>query len=317
MKAQLFTAVAAGALLAAMPAFAQKSKDTLRVAFAESINSADVDVDPKPETSFTGRSVFDSLIYYSADAAAFKPLLAKSWKRVNPTTIEFELRDDIKWHDGEPFDADDVVFTIKHVLDKKVKYRFKRNTLFIKNAEKLGKYKVRLTSKKLNPVDMARYAVSLRIRPQHAQSKFKNWQDFGSKNPVGTGPYKVVSLDSNKGLVLERSESYGHGKEAGLSAKIKRIHAIPIPDVQTQVAQMLAWLEDTTGLPVSFSSSSTASSERQAVQEQSKASASSRQILEANSTTLSGSWSLMPWFPDAAATGSPSKFSTSKPMASK
>jgi peptide/nickel transport system substrate-binding protein len=239
MKAQLFTAVAAGALLAAMPAFAQKSKDTLRVAFAESINSADVDVDPKPETSFTGRSVFDSLIYYSADAAAFKPLLAKSWKRVNPTTIEFELRDDIKWHDGEPFDADDVVFTIKHVLDKKVKYRFKRNTLFIKNAEKLGKYKVRLTSKKLNPVDMARYAVSLRIRPQHAQSKFKNWQDFGRKNPVGTGPYKVVSLDSNKGLVLERSESYGHGKEAGLSAKIKRIHAIPIPDVQTQVAQML------------------------------------------------------------------------------
>ena len=95
MKAQLLTAVAAGAMLAAMPAFAQKSKDTLRVAFAESINSADVDVDPKPETSFTGRSVFDSLIYYSADAAAFKPLLAKSWKRVNPTTIEFELRDDV------------------------------------------------------------------------------------------------------------------------------------------------------------------------------------------------------------------------------
>ena len=239
MKAHLLTAVAASALLAAFPAYAQKSKNTLRVAFVESINSADMDVDPKPETSFTGRSIFDSLIYYSADAAAFKPLLAKSWKRINSSTVEFELRDDIKWHDGEQFDADDVVFSVNHVLDKKVKYRFKRNTLFIKKAEKLGKYKVRLIAKKSTPIDMARYAISLRIRPQHAQSKFSNWQDFGRKNPVGTGVYKVASLDKDKGIVLERNEIYGHGKEAGISAKVKRIHAIPIPDVQTQVAQML------------------------------------------------------------------------------
>jgi peptide/nickel transport system substrate-binding protein len=239
MKAQLITAVAASALLAAAPAFAQKSKDTVRIAFVESINSADMDVDPKPETSFTGRSVFDGLIYYSVDAAGFKPLLAKSWKRVSPTSVEFVLRDDIKWHDGEPFDADDVIFSVNHVLDKNVKYRFKRNTMFIKNAEKLGKYKVRLTAKKANPVDLARYAISLRIRPQHAQSKFANWQDFGRKNPVGTGAYKVASLDKDKGIVLERNDNFGHGKEAGLVAKVKRIHAIPIPDVQTQVAQML------------------------------------------------------------------------------
>jgi peptide/nickel transport system substrate-binding protein len=148
------------------------------------------------------------------------------------------LRDDAKWHDGEPF-ADDVVFTVNHVLDKKVKYRFKRNTMFIKNAEKLGKYKVRLTAKKATPVDLARYALSLRIRPQHAQSKFKNWQNLGRKNPVGTGPYKVASLDANRGIVLERNEDFRHGKEAGLVAKVKRIHAIPIPDVQTQVAQLL------------------------------------------------------------------------------
>ena len=53
-------------------------------------------------------------------------------------------------------------------------------------------------------------------------------------------------------------------------------------------------LDDTTGLPVRFSNSSAASSERQAVHEHNSASASSRQMLEANSTTLEGSWLLMP-----------------------
>jgi hypothetical protein len=48
MKAHLVTAVAASALLAATPAMAQKSKDTVRIVFAESINWADSDVDPKP-----------------------------------------------------------------------------------------------------------------------------------------------------------------------------------------------------------------------------------------------------------------------------
>jgi hypothetical protein len=62
-------------------------------------------------------------------------------------------------------------------------------------------------------------------------------------------------------------------------------------------------------------SSATASTERQAVHEQSRTSASGRQTFEAKATTFSGSWSLMPWLPDAAALGSPSTFSTSKPSA--
>src|SRR5947207_1729682 len=66
---------------------------------------------------------------------------------------------------------------------------------------------------------------------------------------------------------------------------------------------MLAWLELTTGLPVSRSNSATASSERQAVHEHSSESASGRHAFDANATTSSGSWSLIPWLPEAAARG--------------
>lgn len=239
MKIQLLTAVSAAALLAVSPALAQKSKDTVRIGFKESINSADADVDPKPETSFTNKGVFDGLIYYSADAASYKPNLAKSWKHISPTTVEFKLQENVKWHDGEPFDADDVVFTVNHLTAKATKFRFKRNLAFIKGAEKIDKYTVRISAKKATPIDLARYAISLRIRPEHAQKKFAKWQDFGRKNPVGTSMYRVASLDTNRGIILERNDDFKHGKEAGIAAHVKRIHAIPIPDDQTQIAQLL------------------------------------------------------------------------------
>src|SRR5262245_54614503 len=78
---------------------------------------------------------------------------------------------------------------------------------------------------------------------------------------------------------------------------------------------MLAWFEVTTSLPVRRSSSATASTERHAVHEQSRASASGRHTREAKATTSSGSLSLMPWLPEAAALGSPSTLSTSKSKA--
>ena len=239
MQKHLLVVVSAAALMAVAPAWAQKSKDTVRIAFKESINTVDSSVDPKPETSLTNKGVFDGLIYYNADRAKYTPKLAQSWKRISPTTVEFKLNPNVKWHDGEPFDADDVVYTVNHVLNPKTKFRFKRNTLFIRNAEKIDKHTVRITAKKPTPTDLARYAISLQIRPQHAQSKFKKWSDFGRKNPVGTGMYKVVTLDTNKGVLLERNADFKHGKAAGVAANIKWIHAIPIPDDQTQFAQLL------------------------------------------------------------------------------
>ena len=100
--------VAAG--LITSPVMAQKSKDTLRIGFYDPISIVDATYDPKPETGFLSGAVYDNLLAYDRKSGEFKPSLAKSWKRIGAKTIEFKLRDDVKFHDGSEFDADDVVY---------------------------------------------------------------------------------------------------------------------------------------------------------------------------------------------------------------
>ena len=168
----------------------------------------------------------------------FEPLLAKAWRRVNPTTFEFKLRDDITFHDGSALDADDVVYTINWLSDPKVKFRIKTRFSWIKKATKVDRYTVRITTKGPRAVALARFAVSAPIFPSEVHSGYKNKVGFGKK-PVGTGPYKVVSVDPNKGIRLVRNHAYKHGAPSKPAGQIENVHILPIPDVQTQVAQMI------------------------------------------------------------------------------
>ena len=117
-----------GALLAASvtlamgaPALAQKSADTLRITWREAIP----DVDPYYNSQRTGMVVafqaFDCLAYRDPKTMEMKPALATSWKQLDATTIDFTLREGVTFQNGDPFTADDVVYTINTIIhDKKV-----------------------------------------------------------------------------------------------------------------------------------------------------------------------------------------------------
>src|SRR5450759_1543167 len=117
-----------GALLAACmtlataaPALAQKSADTLRITWREAIP----DVDPYYNSQRTGMVVafqaFDCLMYRDPITMDIKPALATSWKQVDDTTIDFTLRQGVTFQNGDPFTADDVVYTINTIIhDKRV-----------------------------------------------------------------------------------------------------------------------------------------------------------------------------------------------------
>ncbi|MDA0238805.1 MAG: ABC transporter substrate-binding protein [Proteobacteria bacterium] len=228
---------ALGIAVLATPAFAQKSKDTLRVAYSDPISMVDLIFDPKPETALTARMVHDGLLHYDEKTSQFKPLLAKSWRQTNPTTIEFDLRDDVTYHNGSKFDADDVTYTVNWLIDPKTRVRFKTNYTWIARVEKLGQYKVRIIAKRPSPIAMLRLAYSVPIYPSDVHGTLKVKSDFG-RNPVGTGPYRVVSIDPNKGLVMEKNAGYKHGG-TWKKASVGRLHALPMPDKQTQTAQLI------------------------------------------------------------------------------
>ena len=68
--------------------------------------------------------------------------------------------------------------------------------------------------------------------------KMQDKADYGRLNPVGTGIYKVNQLDPNKGIIIERYTGYNTSPSAK-KASIKYMHGIPLPDRQTQAAQMM------------------------------------------------------------------------------
>ena len=227
-----------GSIVFTTNALAQKSKDTLRIAFADPISVIDLAYDPKPEIALTARIVYDGLVHYDDFTGKFYPLLAKSWKRIDAKTMDFDLRDDVKFHDGSEFDADDVVYTINWLINPKTRIRFKTNYIWINKVEKINKYKVRIHTKRPVAVGLMRLAKSILIYPSDTHGKLKAKNTFGKK-PIGTGPLKVTQVDPNKGIILVRNDDYNHGGTWKPKPKIKTIIAKSIPDVQTRIAQLL------------------------------------------------------------------------------
>ncbi|MEE2746569.1 MAG: ABC transporter substrate-binding protein [Pseudomonadota bacterium] len=225
-------------LLYSATAIAQKSKNTVRIGYYDPISMVDAVYDPKPETGLTTRVVYDNLVGFDRNTGEFKPLLAKSWKRIDPRTIEFKLRTDIKFHDGSDFDADDVVYTINWLADPKVKFRIKSRYFWISKAVKIDRYTVRVLSKRPQASALMRLALSTNIYPSDVHSKLKVKSTFG-RNGIGTGPYKIVSVDPNKGVILEKNPGYKHGGPWKPAGKVNRVHLVPIPETQTQIAQLL------------------------------------------------------------------------------
>jgi peptide/nickel transport system substrate-binding protein len=231
--------IATALLLGAAPAAAQKAKDTLRVAFTDPISTILDMEDPKPETRITTAAVFDWLVCYDRISRSFAPLLAKSWSQIDDRTIELVLRDDVVFHDGSKLSADDVVYTLSWAIDPQNKLRYAAEDLaWLERAEKIDDHRVRVVAKQPTPLALVRLAISAPILPAKLHAAYASKSDFGRKTPIGTGPYKVASFDGSTGIVLVRNDDYKLASSCRSGASIGRIAALPIPDLQTQVAQL-------------------------------------------------------------------------------
>jgi peptide/nickel transport system substrate-binding protein len=224
-------------LILGAPAQAGKADDTLRIAVSDWCSTLDPYQFPLDEAAVFFRVVYETLLGYDERTHQYVPRLAKSWQRIDDRTVEFQLRDDVKFHNGDKFDADDVVATINYIGDPNVQIRFKDLYNWVEKVEKLGPYAVRITAKRAFATELETLAYRFYIYDSKILAKLENKADYGRVSPVTTGPYKVVSLDQQK-MVLERFEDY-YDKNGPARAPIKRIVVMPIPDRQTQIAQFL------------------------------------------------------------------------------
>jgi peptide/nickel transport system substrate-binding protein len=232
----LIAAFSLAASAAAVPAVGQKSADTLRITAVQPIQTVSYYFDPTPDTVFESDAIYDGLVSYDVAEGKVEPLLAKSWRRIDPLTLEFELRDDVIWQDGTPFTAADVVYTIGWLSDPTTAIRFKENWSWIDKVEQLGPYRFRVTAKQPTPFDLTRFAYVTAILPAHQPA---TPQEKGH-HPIGTGPFRAMQVDDFKGITLERNDGFHQGNPAKPGSEIGRITIQPMPEEGTRVAQLLA-----------------------------------------------------------------------------
>ena len=134
-------------VLGGSPALANKANDTLNIATTDWWSTLDPYQFPLDEAAVFYTTVYETLIGFDERAHKIVPRLAKAWKQVDDKTVEFQLRDDVTFHNGDHFDADDVIDTIKYLNDPATKLRFKDLYAWVDKIEKVNQYDVKITAK--------------------------------------------------------------------------------------------------------------------------------------------------------------------------
>jgi peptide/nickel transport system substrate-binding protein len=228
--------LAFGLIAASGAASAGPADDTLRVAFSNEITTLDNYKESGREGLLLARLIYDGLVSKDNKTGEFKGELASSFKFVDNKTIDFELRKNVKFHNGELLTADDVVYTLNLVSSKDYNARYQIAVGFIEKAEKLGEHSVRLHLKSPNPVALEMLAGNVPIYPKAYYEKVGP-SGMGTK-PVGTGPYRLVEMSAGTRYVFERFEDYYEGSPKGRPA-IKRVIARVLPEANTQYAELI------------------------------------------------------------------------------
>ncbi len=254
MKRRLFWRTVLTACLAGFlqtPAFAGKAEDTLFWATDREIDVTLPYYNNLREMVIIGQHVWDTLLYRDVETFEYKPLLATSYKWLDTTTLEFELRQDVLFHNGQPFGADDVVATLNHVANPDNGVLTQRNVSWIKNAEKLGPYKVRIHLKEAFPAALEYLSGPDAIFPagiwKTAKTDATGKPDYSTIAPIGTGPYKITQVVPGESVTLEINKSYMDASPKG-KPSIGKIAFRTVRDSESQMAELLTgsvdWIWD-------------------------------------------------------------------------
>lgn len=139
------------------------------------------------------------------------PGLAKSWEFDEESfKYTFHLQEDVKWHDGEPFTADDVKFTIESIMDPENGSENAPNYEDVEEIEVIDDYTIAFWLSAPN-VAFLDY-MTMAVLPEHLLAGENMQESDFFRNPVGTGPYKLAEWDEGQAIVLEKNEEYFKGE---------------------------------------------------------------------------------------------------------
>ena len=187
-------------------------------------------------------AIYEALVYYNSKTFKPEPQLATEWKLLNPTQMRFTLRKGVKFSDGSPLTADDVVFSLTRSMSKTSNY-----AVFAQGVDKVVKvddFTIDVMLKAPTPT-LVNQLTELRIMSKAWAEKNKSVEPkdiktqeetFAHRNAMGTGPYMVKDWQPDQRLLLVSNPNYW-GKNP---TNVTEILYTPIKSAPTRLAALLS-----------------------------------------------------------------------------
>lgn len=194
-------------------------------------------MDPAKHSNFPTANIlfqlYDGLVAQD-ESGELVPALAESWSNPDERTWRFKLREGVKFHNGEAFNAEAVKASFDRALDPEFKAPYFSRISHIKSVDVVDEYTVDFKTEKPYPTMLlSLYEASfpaLIVPPAYAK---ENDGASIAANPVGTGPYKFVEWLKDERVVLEANPDYWGGKPA-----IEKVVFRPIAETRTRIAEL-------------------------------------------------------------------------------
>jgi peptide/nickel transport system substrate-binding protein len=186
-------------------------------------------------------NLYDGLVRYAEDSLEVEPQLATDWEIDDEGLVyTFELRDDVTFHDGTPFDAEAVKFNFDRMLDEDHPYHdtgpFPLAEQFFGQIDEVRVVEDHVVEFELSSpfapfmANLA-YPTGLLISPTAVE---EHGEDVG-RNPAGTGAYVFSEWEGNQHVILERNEDYWDG-----APEVPGVVFRPITESQTRVNELMS-----------------------------------------------------------------------------
>ena len=187
-------------------------------------------------------NIYDRLVQYKDESTEIEPALAESWESSEDgLTWRFNLRKGVKFHDGTPFNADAVLFSLNRQHDPNHpfhnvggSYTYWSYTGLAEIVEKIAApdaYTVQIILKR--PYAPFIYTIAMTPFSIVSPTALQKWKADFRNHPVGTGPFKFVRWDREDKVVLEANTDYWEGRPP-----LDRIILRSIPDNSVRLIEL-------------------------------------------------------------------------------
>lgn len=181
-----------------------RSDPSVVVALPEEPATIDIcDTGPIHAARVSRTNISESLTYRNPDTNEIEPMLAVSWEQVDDTHWDFELRQDVDFHDGEHLDAEAVAYSINRQFIPELECSLTSQNFgdVVVEAEAIDDYTVQLSTRNPDAI--------LPLRANFLEIVSPNTPDDSiTQEPVGTGPYQFLEWVPGQHITLEAFEGY-------------------------------------------------------------------------------------------------------------